>query len=68
MQKMGYKYLIFEDNYPIGQGDCLSLKQILDGDLNEDKQYLLDNLKVYYEFLQYLKKNIQDGEFLGAII
>lgn len=51
---MGYKYLIFEDNYPIGQGDCVSLKQILDGYLNEDKQYLLDNLKYIMNFLQYL--------------
>lgn len=55
-KKKGYKYLIFEDNYPIGQGDCVSLKQILDGNLNEDKQYLLDNLKVYYEFPPVFKK------------
>lgn len=61
-KKMGYKYLIFEDNYPIGQGDCLSLKQILDGDLNEDKKYLLDNLKVYYEFPPiFIKENTRWG-------
>ena len=30
--------------------DCVSLKQILDGNLNEDKQYLLDNLKYIMSF------------------
>jgi len=26
----GFKYLMFEDNYPEGQGDCISLKKVLE--------------------------------------
>ena len=26
-RKMGFKHLIFEDNYPVGKGNCVSLKQ-----------------------------------------
>jgi len=30
-QKWGFKYLIFEDNYPPGKGDCFSLKHLWEG-------------------------------------
>lgn len=44
LQRWGFKFAIFEDNYPLGQGDCLSLKKIKDsgGDLV--------GVKKYYEF------------------
>lgn len=29
-KEKGYKYLIFEDNYPLTKGDCLSIKKIID--------------------------------------
>lgn len=29
-KEKGYKYLIFEDNYPLTRGDCLSIKKIID--------------------------------------
>lgn len=48
-QENGFKTLMFEDNYPPGQGDCYTLKQAFaKGD--EDANYLRDILKVYYEF------------------
>lgn len=40
--------MIFEDNYPTGQGDCYSLKQAFDRD-DEDAAYLRSILKVYNE-------------------
>lgn len=45
----GFQHLMFEDNYPISQGDCVSLKTVLEEDAFESlvaKQYL----KSYYEF------------------
>jgi hypothetical protein len=45
----GFKHLMFEDNYPITQGDCVSLKTILEEEKEESvtaKKYL----EVYYEF------------------
>ena len=47
--KDGYKYLIFEDNYPVGQGDCQSLKQIFDSN-DIRSNYLKEHIKIYYEF------------------
>ena len=47
--KNGYKYLIFEDNYPIGQGDCVSLKQTFSQN-NEDTEFIKKHIKIYYEF------------------
>jgi len=59
-----FNKLIFEDNYPHTQGDCYSIKKILSGNdfimdyagnrihyqANlEDKEYLLNTLKVYQE-------------------
>lgn len=47
-RRMGCRHLLFEDNYPLGQGDCYSLKQALmrDGD---DAAYLRDALEIYEE-------------------
>jgi hypothetical protein len=45
----GYKHLIFEDNYPIGQGDCVSLKQTFIKN-NEDTEFIKKHIKIYYEF------------------
>lgn len=44
----GFKHLIFEDNYPLGQGDCVSLKQSFYN--NELNEYLREHIKIYYEF------------------
>ena len=55
--KEGYKHLIFEDNYPTGQGDCLSLKQVFDKN-NIDSKYLYDNIEIYYEFPPIFKKEL----------
>ncbi len=41
-KKMGFKHLIFEDNYPAGEGDCVSLKQ--------NPEFVAKNTKQYYEF------------------
>jgi hypothetical protein len=54
--KNNYKYLIFEDNYPTGQGDCVSLKQTFDAD-NVDSKYIRKYIKTYYEFPPVFKKN-----------
>lgn len=53
-----FKYAIFEDNYPIGKGNVVSLKQKFDID-NEDSNYLRSIIKTYYEFppIMKLKKN-----------
>jgi hypothetical protein len=29
-RKWGFRHLLFEDNYPIGAGDCVSLKKVLE--------------------------------------
>ena len=48
-KKHGFKFLVFEDNYPIGQGDCISLKQLLEKG-GKEAEYLNKTLKIYYEF------------------
>jgi hypothetical protein len=35
-RKLGFRHVIFEDNYPPGQGDCFSLKQALMGERRPD--------------------------------
>lgn len=43
LKKYGFKHIMFEDNYPVGQGDCVSLKTILEtGGQESDvvKEYL----------------------------
>jgi len=53
-KKEGFKAVIFEDNYPTGRGDCLSLKQAFDRD-SKDAQFLKREVKVYYEMPPVLK-------------
>jgi hypothetical protein len=43
-----FKRIIFEDNYPTGQGDCYSLKQAFDRN-SDDAAYLKKTLKIYNE-------------------
>lgn len=52
----GFKHLIFEDNYPIGQGDCISLKQLLSKN-NAESKFLKKHIEIYYEFPPIFKKN-----------
>lgn len=57
--KLGFKHLIFEDNYPNNQGDCVSIKKVLSG-----MDYLLDsggnksNIKANIEDTEFLKEHI----------
>lgn len=48
LERSGFKKVIFEDNFPTGQGDCYSLKQAFDRD-GHDAAYLKSVLKVYNE-------------------
>ena len=48
-KKNGFKHIIFEDNYPIGQGDCISIKQLIEKNEEEGK-YLKSVIKCYYVF------------------
>jgi len=54
--KRGFKHLIFEDNYPIGQGDCVSLKQTLDKN-TETSKFLKEHIDIYYEFPPVFKQD-----------
>jgi len=45
--KFGFTKLIFEDNYPIGQGDCISLKHLLE---SNSPLSLRKQIKTYWEF------------------
>jgi len=54
--KLGYKHLIFEDNYPRKQGDCVSLKQTLEED-KEIAKILKEHIEIYYEFPPVFKQN-----------
>ena len=49
MKKLGFKYVMFEDNYPKDLGDCYSLKKIW-MENGENADYLRENLNLYYEF------------------
>lgn len=64
--QLGFTKIMFEDNYPPGQGDCLSLKKVFESD--EDifiiprinaKEYLPHILKSYHEMppIYDLEKN-----------
>lgn len=57
MKSKGFKYAMFEDNYPTGKGDCYSLKQALDK-RGADAEYLKDTLKTYYEFPPVFKTEL----------
>ncbi|MCS4158442.1 hypothetical protein [Salinibacter ruber] len=36
-RRWGFRYIVFEDNYPPGQGDCYSLKNALEGGFPETR-------------------------------
>ena len=66
-KEKGYKYLIFEDNYPLTKGDCLSIKKIIDLYNNRDTDLSksehngkyepsLNNIEEMYD---YINKNIK---------
>lgn len=63
-KKMGFKKLIFEDNYPNNQGDCYSLKKVLSqkdwvidsqgiknwfSSIKEDYDFISDCVSIYQE-------------------
>ncbi len=52
--KCGFKYLLFEDNYPLNEGDCLSVKQIID---SGNGQELNKYIKTYFEFPPFYAPN-----------
>ncbi len=43
-RKLGFRHLIFEDNYPPGRGDCFSLKQALMGEQRRDERGAVSRL------------------------
>lgn len=83
MHWKGFKKAIFDDNYPVKQGDCYSIKKILSGcgfssDNNTcsetvtpnftHKRELLNNVKSYYEFPPLFKeKNTRWGDLWDDI-
>ncbi|MCM1182639.1 MAG: hypothetical protein NC337_04605 [Roseburia sp.] len=61
MKFMGFRKAFFEDNYPVGHGDCYSLKQILEegckgrpheygGGYKAHAVYVKNNVHTYFEF------------------
>lgn len=48
LKQYGFKHTMFEDNYPVGQGDCVSLKTVLETN-GEDAKIVRDHLEVYQE-------------------
>ena len=48
-EKQGFKHFMFEDNYPPGQGDCVSLKTMMEGS-ELDSSVIHGKLDMYYEF------------------
>lgn len=48
LESSGFKKVIFEDNFPSGQGDCYSLKQAFDRG-GQDAVYLSNVIKIYNE-------------------
>ena len=43
----GFRKMMFEDNYPVGQGDCISMKQTY---ANDSLNPVLARIKDYHEF------------------
>lgn len=54
ISQKGFKYVIFEDNYPTGEGDVISLKTKFDID-DKDSDYLRSIIKTYYKFPPIIK-------------
>lgn len=56
MKFMGFKKAIFEDNYPVGQGDCYSIKKALEGKgFSINGREIVKPNKAHEE---YIKKNV----------
>jgi hypothetical protein len=65
LENVNIKYVIYEDNYPPQQGDCISPKQILESPLIEDeiKQKFSSLVKDYFEFPpMYLPEKTRWGD------
>lgn len=67
-KKLGFKKMMFEDNYPSEVGDCYSPKKIISNKkyyINkeiyepniEDYNYFVNNVKTYYEFPPLFKSD-----------
>jgi len=48
-KRYGFKHLMFEDNYPINQGDCISLKKLLETKAGQ-ADVVRNHIESYYEF------------------
>jgi len=59
-KELGFKHLIFEDNYPPNHGDCISIKKIL-----SYEDYLTQQPG---QETKYFSKNKDDTDFLKSII
>ncbi len=76
LDHLGFKKIMFEDNYPPSQGDCLSLKKVLESDpedfvIKKDvtaKNYLFQMIETYYEMppIYDLDKNRWGEEWLSC--
>ncbi len=49
MKELGFKYAMFEDNYPPGQDGMVTLKKCFH-EKGKEADYLKKNIKLYYEF------------------
>jgi len=58
-KELGFKNIIWEDNYPINQGDCYTPKKVL-----ANKDYVIDKAGAR----TWMKKNDDDLEFLTSNI
>lgn len=47
VKQRGFTHMLFEDNYPMGQGDCYSLKQAFERE--DHAEYLRQTLEMYHE-------------------
>jgi len=53
----GFKHIMFEDNYPVGQGDCVSLKTALEVG-GKDSKIVKEYIDVYQELPPPIKLDI----------
>jgi len=56
IKDMGFIHFMDEDNYPIGKGDCFSIKQAFE--YPDSSKWLFENLEVYYEFPPIFKGGV----------
>jgi hypothetical protein len=55
LKNYGFKHTMFEDNYPVGRGDCISLKSTLEKNM-EEASIIQSFLDVYQEMPPPFKK------------